>query len=131
MSSRQPIKFSDLDINYMESGRLLNKHFCEKNQIFPMRYQKLPITCITCPIISQFSLFPLCLWKICCNSNQSSYTTGTKKTLSSVPSHIKMLYVKYEKKSASWLQRSRLKMLTPDGQWMHVYTISSPMSLRL
>ena len=51
MSSRQPIKSSNLDKNRMKHGGLLNKHFYKKkNQISPMTCQKLSIS--TFPIIS-------------------------------------------------------------------------------
>ena len=55
MSPRQPIKLSDLDKKRMQHGGLLNKHICEeKNQISPVRQQKLSISSF--PIIS--------LWKL-------------------------------------------------------------------
>ena len=54
MSSRQPIKSSDLDNSRMKHGGLLNKHFCKKNQISPMTWQKLSIS--TFPIISPWKL---------------------------------------------------------------------------
>ena len=55
MSSRQPIKSSDLDKKRTKHGLLLNKHFCKnKNQISPMTWPKLSIS--TFPIIS--------LWKL-------------------------------------------------------------------
>ena len=50
MSPRQPIKLSDLDKSRMQHGGLLNKHICEKNQISPVRQQKLSISSF--PIIS-------------------------------------------------------------------------------
>ena len=62
MLPSQPIKSSDLDESRMKHGGLLNKHFCKKNQISPMTWQKLSIS--TFPIIS--------LW------NQSSYPTKIK-----------------------------------------------------
>ena len=46
---RQPIKFSYLDKSRMQHGGLLNKHICGKNQISPVRQQKLSI--ISFPII--------------------------------------------------------------------------------
>ena len=111
---RQPIKFADLDKSHMKRRELLNKHFCKKNfKISPLRQKKLSISSF--PIISldrnkihTFS-FPLPLDAIC----------GIWK------------------ESASRLQRRcRLKILTDDGRTpvgrrMPVYTISSPMSLRL
>ena len=45
MSPLQPIKLSDLDKNRMQHGGLLNKHICKKNQIPPVRQQKLSISC--------------------------------------------------------------------------------------
>ena len=54
MLPSQPIKSSDLDKSRMKHGRLLNKHFCKKNQISRMLWQKLSIS--TFPIIS--------LWKL-------------------------------------------------------------------
>ena len=41
---RQPIKSSDLDKSHMKCGGLLNKNVCEKNQMSPMRQQKLSVT---------------------------------------------------------------------------------------
>ena len=54
MLPRQPIKSSDLDKNHIKHRGLINKHFCKKNQISPMAWQKLSIS--TFPIIS--------LWKL-------------------------------------------------------------------
>ena len=54
MSPRQTIKSRDLDKSRIKHGGLLNKHFCKKNQISPMTWQKLSIS--TFLIIS--------LWKI-------------------------------------------------------------------
>ena len=53
-SPRQPIKLSDLDKSHMQNGGLLNKHICEKNQISPVRQQKLSI--VSFPIISLWEL---------------------------------------------------------------------------
>ena len=65
MSPCQPIRLSYLDKSRMQHGGLLNKHICEKNQISPVRQQKLSI-----------SSFPM--GTISCHSNQSSYLTGIK-----------------------------------------------------
>ena len=56
MSLRQPIKLSYLDKSRMQHGGLLNKHICEeeKNQISPVRQQKLSISSF--PIISLWEL---------------------------------------------------------------------------
>ena len=55
MSPRQPIKLSDFDKSRMQHGGLLNKHICEeKNQISPVRQQKLSISSF--PIISLWEL---------------------------------------------------------------------------
>ena len=54
MSPLEPIKLSDLDKRRVKRGGLLNKHFCEKNQISPMRQQNLSIS--TFPIISLWEL---------------------------------------------------------------------------
>ena len=54
MSPRQPIKLSDLDKSCMQHGGLLNKHISEKNQISPVRQQKLSIPSF--PIISLWEL---------------------------------------------------------------------------
>ena len=72
---------------------------------------------------------------ISCHSNQSSHPTRIKKHSFLFPLPVDALCVIW-KRSASRLQRRcRLKMLTDgrtdDGRRMPVYTISSPMSLRL
>ena len=54
MSPRQPIKLSYLEKSGMQHGGLLNKRICEKNQISPVRQQKLSISSF--PIVS--------LWKL-------------------------------------------------------------------
>ena len=54
MSPRQPIKLSDLDQSRMQDGGLLNKYISEKNQISPVRQQKLSPS--TFPIISLLEL---------------------------------------------------------------------------
>ena len=67
MSLRQPIKLSYLDKSRMQHGGLLNKHICEeKNQISPVRQQKLSI-----------SSFPhyKSMGTLSYHSNQSSYPT--------------------------------------------------------
>ena len=51
---RQPIKFTDLDKSRMKRRGLLNKHFCKKIQISPMRQKKLSISSF--PIISLWEL---------------------------------------------------------------------------
>ena len=84
MSPRQPIKSSHLDKGHMKHRGLLNKHFCKKNQISPMTWQKLSIS--TFPIIS--------LWKLSCHSNQSSYPTGIKN-ITFVEGNILSKYAKF------------------------------------
>ena len=70
---RQPVKFTDFDKSRKKRRGLLNKHFCKKKiQISPMRQKKLSI--------SSFSHYKS-MGTISCNSNQSSYPTGTKNTI--------------------------------------------------
>ena len=84
---------------HMERRGQLNKHFCKKTQISPMRQKKM-----------SFSSFPIMsMGTISCHSNQSSYPTGTKNTIIRSPDLL-MLYVKYEKNRLQ--RRCRLKMLT-------------------
>ena len=135
----QPIKFSDLDKIHMNRKGLLKKHFCKKN---------LNI----CSETSKIDNFHFSHYKsmetISCNSNQSSYPIG-KKTQFFVPPptyhpppppppppSIDAIFEIW-KQSASRLQRRcHLKKLTnrrrtTDGQRLPIYTVSSPMSLRL
>ena len=44
LSRHQPIKLSYLDKSRMQHVGLLNIHICEKNQISPVRQQKLSIS---------------------------------------------------------------------------------------
>ena len=120
----QPIKFTDLDIIYMNGRGLLKKHFCKKN---------LNICSETAKIANFHFSHYKSMETISFHSNQSSYPIGTKTQLF-VPTIYRCCLWN---ESASRLQRrSRLKMLTmndgrTDGRRMPAYTISSPMSLRL
>ena len=58
MLPSQPIKSSDLDKSHMKHGGLLNKHFCKKNLISPITWQKLSISAFPIIIIMK-SLDPL------------------------------------------------------------------------
>ena len=72
MSPRQPIKLSDLDKSCMKHGGLLNKYFCkEKIQISPNDLAEI--------VNFHFSHYKS-MGTISCQSNQSSYPTGTKNT---------------------------------------------------
>ena len=51
---QQPIKFTDLDKSHMKRRGLLNKHFCKKIQISPIRQEKMSISSF--PIISLWEL---------------------------------------------------------------------------
>ena len=87
MSSRQPIKSSDLDKSRVKHGGLLNKHFCKKkNQISPMTWQKL-------------STFHFSHYKsmetLSCHSNQSSYPTEIKN-ITFVEGNVLSKYAKFQ-----------------------------------
>ena len=105
MLPRQPIKLSDLDKSRMKRRGLLNKHFCKKIQISPMRQKKLSI--------SSFSHYKS-MGTISCHSNQSSYPTGKKRNYS-FPRPIDAICVIWEESALRFQRRCRLKMLT-DGR---------------
>ena len=70
MSSRQPIKLSDLDKSRMKHGGLLNKHICEKkSNIYTETAETVNFHFSHCKSMGTIS----------CHSNQSSYPTGIKK----------------------------------------------------
>ena len=71
MSSRQPIKLSDLDKSRMKHGGLLNKHICEK---------KSNISKETAETVNFNFYHYKYMGTISCHSNQSSYPTGIKST---------------------------------------------------
>ena len=70
MSPWQPIKFSDLDKSHIKRAELFNKHICET---------KSNISHETAEIVKFYFSHYKSMETIICNSNQSSYPTGTKK----------------------------------------------------
>ena len=69
-AARQPIKYIDLDKSHMKHRGLLNKHFCKKNQISPLRQNFFAnLHCSHYKSMGTISF----------HSNQSSYPTGIKK----------------------------------------------------
>ena len=70
----------------MKRGGLLNKHICgKKNQIFPMRQQKLSISFFSHKSMGTIS----------CHSNQSSYPTIIKNT-TYVEANVLSMYAKLQ-----------------------------------
>ena len=120
----QPIKYTDLDKSHMKRRGLLNKHFCKTNsQISPLRQKK----------IANFHFSHKSMGTISCHSNQSSYPTGIKNITFHSPLPKDAMRVIW-KESASRFQEMSFENVdgrTTDGRRMPVYTISSPMSLRL
>ena len=126
---RQPIKYTDLDKSYMKHRGLLNKYFCKKISKYLHWDRKK----------CNFQLFPLkSMGTISCHSNRSSYRTGIKNITFRSPTYrCYMCNMERIRLTASeemsfenvdgWTTDDRWT----DGRWMPVYTISSPVSLRL
>ena len=85
MSTRQPIKLSDLDKRRMKHGGLLNKHFCKK---------KSNILNDLAEIVNFHFSHYKSMGTISCHSNQSSYLTGIKNT-TYVEANILSMYAKF------------------------------------
>ena len=85
MLSRQPIKLSDYDKSLMKNGELFNKYFC-KNQLYPMRQQKLTI--------SPFSHYKS-MENLSCHSNEGSWTL-TIKDIIFVGGNVMSMYAKFQ-----------------------------------
>ena len=85
---RQPIKFTDLDKSRIKRKRLLNKHFCKKIQISPMRQKK-----IVNLLFSQINYKSM--GTIRCHSNQKYYPTGIKNT-TFVEANVLSMYAKFQ-----------------------------------
>ena len=104
---QQPIKFTDLDKSHRKRRGLLNKHFCKKIQISPIRQIKLSISSF--PTISLWELKVAIATRVLIRLEQ--------KHNYPFPLPIDAIY-KIEEELAQRLQRrSCLKMLTTgDGR---------------
>ena len=85
MSSRQPIKPSDLDKSHMKHGGLLNKHLCKKKINIPNDLAEI--------VNFHFSHYKS-METLSCHSNQSSYPTGIKN-ITFVEGNILSKYAKF------------------------------------
>ena len=86
MWPQQPIKLSDLDKSRMKHEGLLNKHFFKKKSNIPNDLAEI--------VNFHFSHYKS-METSSCHSNQSSYPTEIKKTLTFIEGNVLPKYAKF------------------------------------